>query len=251
MIDLAYVQRKDRDWLNETSFTLVSGLRLFGIEVQGFEPEDLSNLEITPATLVHGGIGTVRRALAGLGVPEPDVFCGLPPAELLPFYGRRVWASTMRYVRTRLDTDDHLFVKPLRQQKAFTGHLTSGRVCDLIKTVGFPDDFEVLCSDPADFVTEYRCFILQGEILGFRHYAGDPLRFIDASVVYRALTAWQGPAAYALDFGLTADGRTLLVEGNDAFALGCYGLPSMLYARLVMGRWEQLTAQVPSAALSL
>ena len=34
--------------------------------------------------------------------------------------------------------------------------------------------------------------------------------------------------------------RTLLVEMNDTYALGCYGLPSLFYAKLISARWSQL-----------
>lgn len=49
------------------------------------------------------------------------------------------------------------------------------------------------------------------------------------------------PDAYGIDFGVTKDGRTLLIEVNDAWALGCYGLESHLYAKFLLTRWAQLT----------
>lgn len=42
------------------------------------------------------------------------------------------------------------------------------------------------------------------------------------------------------DICYTRDGRTLLVEFNDAYALGHYGLPSIQYAKLISARWAQL-----------
>lgn len=35
-------------------------------------------------------------------------------------------------------------------------------------------------------------------------------------------------------------GRALLVEVNDGYALGCYGLQRNLYAKLLSARWAQL-----------
>lgn len=40
---------------------------------------------------------------------------------------------------------------------------------------------------------------------------------------------------------LPKDGKTLLIEVNDAWALGCYGLESHLYAKFLLTRWAQLT----------
>lgn len=44
----------------------------------------------------------------------------------------------------------------------------------------------------------------------------------------------------------TDDGRTLLVEVNDGYALGCYGLQHNLYAKLLAARWAELVG-VPDA----
>ena len=46
--------------------------------------------------------------------------------------------------------------------------------------------------------------------------------------------------ACSMDICYTRDGRTLLVELNDAYSLGCYGLPGVLYAKLISARWSQL-----------
>lgn len=43
-----------------------------------------------------------------------------------------------------------------------------------------------------------------------------------------------------LDIGVISDGRILLVELNDAYALSCYGLNDILYVKLISARWRQL-----------
>ena len=43
------------------------------------------------------------------------------------------------------------------------------------------------------------------------------------------------------NFGKTDDGRTLLIEMNDGFAIGCYGLDDTLYAKFLAARWAELT----------
>lgn len=44
----------------------------------------------------------------------------------------------------------------------------------------------------------------------------------------------EAPAAYALDVGLTKDGKAVIVEVNDGYSLGCYGLDPLHYAKLNM-----------------
>lgn len=46
--------------------------------------------------------------------------------------------------------------------------------------------------------------------------------------------------AYSLDFGITDSGVMMLVEVNEAFALGTYGLPSIIYARMLETRWQEI-----------
>ena len=46
--------------------------------------------------------------------------------------------------------------------------------------------------------------------------------------------------ACSMDICVTKDGRTLLVEFNDAYSLGAYGLPDIYYAKLISARWSQL-----------
>ena len=36
-------------------------------------------------------------------------------------------------------------------------------------------------------------------------------------------------------------GKTLLVEVNDSYALGHYGLRTIPYARMIEARWEEMT----------
>jgi hypothetical protein len=44
-----------------------------------------------------------------------------------------------------------------------------------------------------------------------------------------------------LDFGVTSDSRTLLVEANDAFALGAHGIDAVAYAKMLEDRWLEIT----------
>jgi hypothetical protein len=73
------------------------------------------------------------------------------------------------------------------------------------------------------------------------HYAGDPLIFPAAGVIRMCVGAFaNAPAGYAADFGVTGDGRTLLVEVNDGYSLGHGGLVANRYAELLRARWTEL-----------
>lgn len=42
---------------------------------------------------------------------------------------------------------------------------------------------------------------------------------------------------------MTDDSRTLLVEANDGFSFGSYGLDPKLYVRMLAARWRELMEQ--------
>lgn len=64
-------------------------------------------------------------------------------------------------------------------------------------------------------------------------------------VVENAILEYKSaPNGYAIDFGLTDKGETLLIEVNDGYALGHYGLFSLDYAKLLSARWAELTSTI-------
>jgi len=101
---------------------------------------------------------------------------------------------------------------------------------------------EVYCSEVVNFVSEWRCFLLYRQIVGIKYYYGDPDIDVDTDVILAAVKQYSNiPAGCALDFGVTDDGRTLLIEMNDGYSLGVYGLKDVLYARLLSARWAELS----------
>ena len=64
----------------------------------------------------------------------------------------------------------------------------------------------------------------------------------DPGVIKRAVRDYKtAPAGYSLDFGVTDTDKTLLIEVNDGYALGSYGLFHVDYAKLLAARWAELT----------
>jgi len=51
----------------------------------------------------------------------------------------------------------------------------------------------------------------------------------------------KAPNAYCLDWGVLQDGRTVLVEMNEGYAFGHYGLNPISYARMLSARWFEMT----------
>lgn len=211
------------------------GFREMGFETIPFS--DTAQLQDgQPENIVVGYVGTIRQRLKQLNrqITEMDY-----PEELSDYLGRKVWKTTMLDVSNAPETWP-VFVKPL-EDKQFTGvvvHSTKDLIGCGIQGV----NQEVYCSEVLDFKAEWRCFVRYQEILDVRPYKGDWRLHYDSTVIENAVRDYRtAPAGYAIDFGLTQDGRTLLLEVNDGYALGCYGLMHLHYAKLLSARWAEMT----------
>lgn len=226
---------------SENAYAAYYGFSTMGWEVvfyEGNPPEGLSRNDV-----VVGFIGQVRKALENLGVRPPDEIDY--PEEIRSYLGRNVWRSTLHTVYN----DSNLwpvFVKPVKG-KQFNGTLVTG-LKDLVG-LGSQEDREIWCSDPVELVSEWRCYVRYGKLLDCRRYKGDFKVSPKYDVILRCIEDYKSqPAGFGVDFGVTPDGRTLLIEANDSYAMGGYGLHFLDYAKLVSARWHELVG-VPDPCL--
>lgn len=54
----------------------------------------------------------------------------------------------------------------------------------------------------------------------------------------------EGTHAYGIDFGILSTGETALVEWNDGYALGSYGLDQEIYTDLLLERWSEIMNKI-------
>ncbi|HEW4014346.1 TPA: ATP-grasp domain-containing protein [Streptococcus pneumoniae] len=158
--------------------------------------------ELTSEDIVVDYIMETRALLKmmGLNVPVHDY-----PIELKEFYGRKIYAGILGEI------------------------------------VNIPVDYPIWISEVVEFIAEWRCFVLDGRVLDVRPYTGDYHAQFDASVIDEAISCWKdAPIAYGLDIGVTRDGRTLVVEVNDGYALGNYGLSPLKSINFHRARWKEM-----------
>lgn len=246
---VAYIQKYQGEFASPCAYSAWEGLRFLGYDCRFFEEDQLSSLPLTKDTLVVGWVRVVLKALDQLGVSRPEPLDY--PESLQAWFGRNIRLSTLGAVRESVSgahTERPFFLKPV-EHKLFTGHLLE-RYSHFAETEDFPATTMVWVSEPVDFVSEWRCFVSGGRLVGIKHYLGDPWVLPDKkSVIQMKYDFEQAPSAYALDVGITEDGRTLLVEVNDAFALGNYALSSLTYSEMLIDRWQELV-RLPSTSES-
>ena len=236
-----YILEPDDHVFSLNRLTARIGFLTLGEEVVMYDEASFEALSFQLDDIVVGGIGFAQRAMVqlGLSVPALDPI----PKQLEAFAGREVWQSSMKELRAKVNAGEVIFAKPRpNRPKAFVGRLYS-EFRDLIATAHISDDEPIDCSEPVEFLAEFRCFVLRGDPIGLRHYNGDPLILPDPAIVKDAVKAYaDGPMGYALDFGVTSEGKTIIVEVNDGYAIGAYGLPPVSYANLIQARWDEIRA---------
>jgi hypothetical protein len=165
------------------------------------------------------------------------------PPSLHHLLHRKIWTCTLQQLIDRIgNTSIPVFAKPKEQSKRFTGRVFEYET-DFYLLHGISRKIDVICTDVIKWLSEYRVYISNSRILGIHQYSGKEIP-IDESVVEHAIAcmdkAEESVAGYALDFGVIESGETALVEFNDGFALGNYGLDKKEYTELLLARWQEL-----------
>ena len=237
----AFLEKINNEWLDDFVYMSKQPLIDMGYTIVPFDGDNMSetleNKYITKDDICIGSVQATTKFFELAGIPVPS-YLGYPD-QLKKYLGRNIETTTFG----ELGTDFPYFVKPANVVKMFTGD-----VIDNPKHLEYLVMFDkclpetaVIKSEIVDFVTEYRVFISHGKIYGMKHYKGDWLQLIDTSILESMISDFKDcPSAFTLDVGLTSDGRTLLVEVNDFWALGSYGLEGRDYALLCARRMSEI-----------
>lgn len=230
-----YIQARRGLPTDQDHFNAYIGFKEMGIEIVFFESYDelsQSNIE----DIVVGYIGTVKTRLNDFGKRIEDMDY---PDVLNKYLGRKIWKSTVNTINSNPDLWP-VFIKPINNKK-FKGRVIRSTK-DLIGCGSCYEDYPIYCSEIKEFIAEFRVFVLYGEIIDVRRYGGKWDIHCSKKVIESCVNDFvDAPNAYALDFGITKDGDTILIEANNTCSIGSYGLDPILYAKFISARWAELT----------
>ena len=227
-------------------FDLYKGFTELGIETKFYTPADIFTdfIPSSPENVVVGHIDQCRKHIKNITNKDVDTIDY--PTELIPFMKRKFKKTTLNevYKLVNEETFEPFFIKSV-EQKHFTGFVCKNFNDYISKTNGCYKDFdkEVYMSEVLDIKSEYRTYVHWHNIENSIRYSGAynyaPSKQIIEDMLY-ALRDSKMPVAYSIDVGIISSGETVLIECNDGFALGNYGLPSRVYAQFHLDRWNQL-----------
>ena len=165
------------------------------------------------------------------------------PKCLNKYLHRKIWESSIKDIKAELFNEyiiNPIFIKPKNKLKKFTGFIIKS-IDDLNKINNAGDSTKVICSEPVNFISEYRCPVINGEIKDLCYYSGDSNIKIDKSIVQKMVKEFlNSPKAYCIDVGVLSSGETALIEVNDAFSIGIYSMSKEVYAELLITRWNEI-----------
>lgn len=221
--------------------TAIEGFHQMGVEIHLYDKVEQIYGLYEKGDIVLDGVRQVEYCLSKFGIVPSDMDY---PDVLKKYLGRKIWKDTIKNINLEL-SDNGYFMKSVRD-KIFPGRVVHSQ-SDLIGCCSSYDEIEILCSEIVDFIFECRGFVYYDELVDLKPYKGDwkHMNLLNTTIISEAMEdfkSWkERPMACAIDFGVTKDGRTVLVECNHAYALGCYGLSSNQYAKLISASVSQMS----------
>lgn len=147
--------------------------------------------------------------------------------------------------KTLVLSGEKLFIKP-KQIKLFTGSVITK---DFISCLNpYPDDTEVIVSKPfeSEIVSEWRCYVkktlISEPIVDIRCYSGDPFVTPNKDYILEVFNEniLKYPKAYTIDVGILSDGTNVVIEYNDMWSIGNYGIENSEYLSLLKSRYFEI-----------
>lgn len=185
-----------------------------------------------------GSVEFCREAFRVSGIREPEPLDY--PVELRPYLKRHISQcpiGTFHSVRP-------MFVKPVTTKK-FDSILKIGAFTDSsLESLGCTVDERIWVSDIICLEVEARYYIQGGQVVGMSRYDDlpDDKPMPDFNIIKQAIVDLGCTHPYCLDFGVTMEGETVLVEASDAWAIGLYGraLTPKQYFYFLAERWMDI-----------
>ena len=212
-----------------------------GAEQLGIDTKVFEDSTEVPGDKTNILVGSVEMLSKWLSINQFNVPTPIPSHVCNSFMGRPTHIRPMSNAYDLVEKGP-IFVKPAYEIKAFTGFVATDACMLEVFSQNYQGD--VMIQPVIDIVSEYRCYISNDKIVGLKHYDGDPLAFPNPTTIIDCIKESLQHIDYhsfVLDFGVLADGKTILVEANDAWAIGNYGLDPQKYYLFIRDRWLQLT----------
>lgn len=242
----AYLEKCETEWFDDFVYTARQPIEDRGIKIVPFNgtylDEFIEKTVFDENDIIVGSVEATKAFWQKVGITIPK-YIGYPES-LNSFYKRTI--KRTRFGKITI-ADLPIFIKPAYDVKLFTGFILD-KTTTLSSISMFYDvnnNTAIYTSDVLNIKSEYRCFVHKGKLVGVKHYDGDFLLFPDMSIVQNIIDLYKDqPVSYTLDIGVFKVDHNLydtcLIEINDFWAIGGYGLDGKTYARMLIDRFQEI-----------
>lgn len=168
------------------------------------------------------------------------------------FYNRNIIEGNKAYFLENIYFINYedCFIKP-KETKLFTGFIFKG--FDITKYssdfelecynkfITIPNSIELYISEVINIKAEWRCYINKGKLVSVCQYDDSEKDLIPNSDFINKCLEKLGNRTLALDIGLLDSGEYVVIELNDAWAIGKYsGISDNDYFDFIVTRWKEI-----------
>lgn len=237
-----YVQTKNGLAINADIQNAIDGFEYLGYDVKCITLENIFSGAMDYAAQHNPfvcSIDGMRKVFSNIEKnPSPIDY----PKEIVEagLCGRTILKMPLNEAIKKFEsTEIPLFIKPVAT-KLFDGILVSKKE-DLNFFGSISTNPDAYVSEKIDILSEYRIYVHNGKMVHSCCYEGDFRLTPDYSYIDKMISVYKSaPVAYTIDIAILNDGSNILMECNDFWAIGSYGLKSWDYAQMLADRYEEI-----------
>lgn len=171
------------------------------------------------------------------------IFESIGKTPRVPINSNRAYKTEkLGEVRFQISKDKKLFVKPFKI-KLFTGLVVDKYNISSLREFG--DELEVMVYPVIDKIkSEWRLYIENNKIVDARNYSGEFRINPNYEYAFMVIQEYKHmmPICYTMDLAMCDNvwNHTFVVEFNDMWAIGNYGIPNDLYLSMLRKRYFEI-----------
>jgi len=246
---IVYIEKFGESFVSDFAYSAYEGSQHLGNKVKCF-----NNINEVPfrfddddkIPLVIGCIESVKTYLTkwGIKVPEPLHI----PQELLYWTNRKIVETTLgEFKNKKSKYPIPTFIKS-HELKLFPSGVINEESSRSDLMFPYPDDTKIILSNVVEIISEYRCFVTKGKLIGIQFYQGDFMTYPNIDNIISMINSYSNcPISYTLDVAVIWQNNhyeTVLIECNDGWSVGTYGLDGEKTIKFFQNRWLELTKDV-------
>ena len=240
----AYLETYCGEWIFDYVYSSRNPLIRKGFEIKKFAFEDINDYYFSKNDIL---IGTVESTVVffnslNVKIPEPIGFYNW----MSPYLQRNVSKTTLGEA---IKIQNDIFIKPSDKVKLFTGYVIPKTMSEDKRNLFFGNidhQTPVFISDALQpFTSEFRCFFEEGILVGCKPYTDNFKQYPTSKefkIIEKAgkqLYNETDYKAFTMDWGYS-NKQFVLIESNDMWAIGSYGLNENIYTDLIVKRFKQI-----------